>query len=170
MSLPDAMMSGMGASDWSYVTTYRGDVETSLRELQQRVFRDGEYYWFWDHYPGDHPIPRPAAIDGIWETETMRELGTHSILDVDQVLTTTDPPARFDRNEYSTVRPLAAARVLHHFGTDQPTRAQFEALASPDSGNSDFWKELKLRSAGLYVLLYEEGAVASIGFWGYSGD
>ncbi len=170
MSLTDDMLSGMGASEWSYVTPYRGDVEASLRELQQRVFRDGEYYWFWDQYPGDRPLPRPATIDGIWETETMCETGTHSILDIDQVLTTTDPPIRFNTSDYATVRPLAEERVLHHFGTSRPTRAQFEVLASDRPRHDEFWDELKLRSAGLYVLLYEQDARSDVGFWGYSGD
>ena len=149
MSLTDDMLSGMGASEWSYVTPYRRDVEVSLRELQQRVFRDGEYYWFWDQYPGERPLPRPETIDGIWETETMCETGTHTILDIDQVLTTTDPPVRLDTSDYATVRPLAAERVLHHFGTDRPTRAQFEMLASGSARHAEFWHELKLRSAGL---------------------
>ena len=65
---------------------------------------------------------------------------------------------------------MAAERVLHHFGTDRPARAQFEALVSNDLRNDEFWKELKLRSAGLYVLLYEDDAIADVGFWGYSGD
>ena len=167
MSLTDDMLPGMGASEWSYVTPYRRDVEVSLRELQQRVFRDGEYYWFWDQYPGERPLPRPETIDGIWETETMCETGTHTILDIDQVLTTTDPPVRLNTGDYATVRPLAAERVLHHFGTERPTRAQFEVLASGSPRHAEFWHELKLRSAGLYVLLYEQDAPSDVGFWGY---
>jgi hypothetical protein len=31
-------------------------------------------------------------------------------------------------------------------------------------------EELKVRSAGLYILLYEGDAVTDVGFWGYSGD
>jgi hypothetical protein len=100
----------------------------------------------------------------------MCETGTHSILDIDQVLTTTDPPVRFNTSDYATVRPLAAERILHHFGTDRPARAQFEALASDSSRHAEFWAELKLRSAGLYVLLYEEDTIADVGLWGYSGD
>jgi hypothetical protein len=75
-------------------------------------------------------------------------------------------------SDYATVRPLAAERVLHHFGTDRPTRAQFGALAlaSENPGYLDFSKELRVRSAGLFVLLYEGDAVADVGFWGYSGD
>jgi hypothetical protein len=162
----------MGASGWTYVTPYRGDVEASLRELRHRVFRDGDYYWFWQQYPGDNPLPRPATIDGIWETETMRETGTHSILDIYRVLTTTDPPNRHNVSDYSTVRPLAPERVRYHFGACRPTRVRFEALASDSGkpGSSDFWDELKMRSAGLYVLLYEEDEITDIGFWGYSGD
>jgi hypothetical protein len=172
MSAGAGMIGRVGASEWSYVTPYRGGVEASLRELRERVFRDGGYYWFWEQYPGDAPLPRPATMDEIWETETMRATGTHSILDVDQVLATTDPPVRGNLGDYETVRPLAPERVRHHFGTARPTRAQFAAvaldLASP--GHQDLMGELRLRSAGLYTLLCEGDAVTDVDFWGYSGD
>src|ERR1700733_6335144 len=52
MSLTDDLLSGMGASEWSYVTPYRRDIEVSLRELQQRVFRDGgEVKWVLQNAP-----------------------------------------------------------------------------------------------------------------------
>jgi hypothetical protein len=34
----------MGASGWSYVASYRGDVDESLQELRERVFRDRQYW------------------------------------------------------------------------------------------------------------------------------
>lgn len=159
----------MGASDWRYVTPYHGDVAAALQELRERVFRDKQYYW-WDLLEEDDP--RPASIDGIWASQQMRESGTHSILDVGRVVTTTDLPDYRNPGDYGTVRPLAPDRVAHHFGTTHPTGAQFEALAMDISspGHGDFINELTMRGAGLYVLLYDRETPAEVGFWGYSGD
>jgi hypothetical protein len=159
----------MGASGWQYVTPYHGDVAAALRELRERVFRDQQYYW-WDDFEEDEP--RPATIDGIWASQPMRESGTHSILDVSRVVTTTELPDYRNRGDYGTVRPLAPDRIAHHFGTTRPTRAQFEALATDVStpGHVDFINELTMRGAGLYVLLYGGENPAEVGFWGYSGD
>jgi hypothetical protein len=153
----------VGASGWHYVTPYHGDVADALRELRERVFRGQEYYW-WDDFEEDEP--RPATIEEIWDSQEMRESGTHSILDVSRVVTTTAPPNPGNLRDYGTVRPLAPERVAHHFGTARPTRAQFEALAT-DVG---FINELTMRGAGLYVLLYDGQIPAEVGFWGYSGD
>jgi hypothetical protein len=130
----------VGASDWRYVTPYRGDVAAALQGLRERVFRDRKYYW-WDDLEEDEP--RPPTIDGIWASQQMRESGTHSILDVSRVVTTTEQPD-----------------------------AQFEALAMDVSnpGHGDFINELSMRGAGLYVLLYNGETAADVGFWGYSGD
>jgi hypothetical protein len=60
------------------------------------------------------------------------------------------------------------------FGTEKPTRAQFEALAADrQNPNYDsFWGDERMRWTGHYVLLYAdgEGTPAEIGFWGDSGD
>lgn len=161
----------MGASGWSYVTPFRGDVAASLRELRERVFQEKDYYW-WDDFEEDEA--RPETIAGIWDSETMQETGTHSILDVDRVLATTDPPDWTNHDDYGTVRPLREDRIRHHFGTDQPTPAQFEAIdaSADDETRRAFHDELTMRSAGLYVLLYEAGSdePTHVGFWGYSGD
>lgn len=160
----------MGASGWSYVTPYRGDVAQSLRELRERVFRDKAYHW-WDDFEEDEP--RPATIEGIWASECMQESGTHSILDVGRVVETTRVPGWDNsREDLGTVRPLAADAILRHFGTSQPSRTQFEALADHPGapGFGDFVDEVKMRWTGLYVLLYDGGEPTEVGFWGYSGD
>lgn len=159
----------MGASGWQYVSPYHGDVAVALRDVRERVFRDEQYYW-WDDSEEDQP--RPATIDGIWESQPMREAGTHSILDVSRVVTATAPPNPGNRDDYGTVRPLAPDQVAHHFGTPRPSRAQFEALATDVStpGHVDFINELTMGGAGLYVLLYDGQTPTEVGFWGYSGD
>jgi hypothetical protein len=160
----------VGASGWSYVTPYRGSVAESLKELRERVFRDRDYYW-WDDFEEDEP--RPATIEGIWESEPMKESGTHSILDVNRVVATTQAPSWDNwREDLGTVRPLAADRVAHHFGTGRPSRAQFEELADGIKGPASraFADEVKMRGTGLYVLLYGGGQPAEVGIWGASGD
>jgi len=160
----------MGASGWSYVTPYRGDVGESLRELRVRVFRDRRYWWP-DDFEEDEP--RPDTIERLRASEHVRESGTHSILDVDRVVRTTEPPA-WDRwrEDLGTVRPLAQDRVTVHFGTARPSRAQFQALAdNPGApGAMEFHDEVKMRGTGLYVLLYDGDQPSDVGFWGYSGD
>ena len=159
----------MGASGWSYVTPLRGDVAESLRELRERVFRDREYWWR-DEFEEDEP--RPETIEGLRASEHVKQSGTHSILDVDRVVGTSEPPAwnRW-REDLGTVRPLAENRIVLHFGTARPARAQFQALADPDApGARAFHDEVKMRGTGLYVLLYDGGQPSDVGFWGYSGD
>ena len=160
----------MGASGWSYVTPYRGDVAESLRELRERVFRDREYYWRGDSGEGQ---PRPDTIEGIWASEYMKQSGTHSILDVDRVVQTSEPPT-WDRwrEDLGTVRPLAKDRVIFHFGTARPSRGQFQALADDPGapGAMEFNDEVKMRGTGLYLLLYNGDQPSDVGFWGYSGD
>jgi hypothetical protein len=142
--------------------------------LRERVFRDREYYW-WDDFEEDEP--RPATIEGIWESERMKESGTHSILDVNRVLATTDAPDWDNwQVDLGTVRPLAAGRVMRHFGTGRPSRAQFEELAGGPEGPGPgpapmaFADEVKMRGTGLYVLLYDNDQPAEVGIWGASGD
>lgn len=160
----------MGASGWSYVTSYRDDVAQSLRELRERVFRDKAYNW-WDDFEEDEP--RPATIDGIWASEYMKESGTHSILDVSRVVETTRAPSWDNaREDLGTVRPLAAGAIQRHFGTSQPSRAQFEALTDDPKapGFAEFIGEVTMRWTGRYVLLYDNGQPTEVGFWGHSGD
>jgi hypothetical protein len=155
----------MGASGWSYVTRYDGDVRAALRDLRERVFRDQEYYWRDDD-------ERPGSIDELLSLRSVAESGTHSILDVARVVDTTDAPDWRRREDYGTVRPLAPDRVIGHFGTPTPSRAQFEELSENQAapGFIEFIDEVKLRGTGLYVLLYQGGTPVEVGIWGYSGD
>ncbi|MFD7259378.1 hypothetical protein [Streptomyces sp. NPDC059874] len=150
----------MGASGWDYVTEYEGGVEASLTALQARVFREefGEI----DDYPD---------LASLWaDHEFMGTQGTHTILDVVRVV-------RGPEEQEGTVRPLAADRILHHFGTDRPTVAQFEELiarASRAMSHQEYTESLSsegsLRWSGLYVLLYTGDEPTHVGFFGSSGD
>lgn len=153
----------MGASGWDYVTEYEGSVEASLTSLQARVF--AEEFGEIDDYPD---------VAALWaDHEFMGTQGTHTILDVVRVAPGPD-------EEDGTVRPLAADRVLHHFGTDRPTVARFEELIARAWGamsQQDYEASLvgegELRWSGLYVLLYaggEGGEPTHVGFYGSSGE
>ena len=159
----------MGASWWSYVTRYRGDVAAALRELQERVFDEGDYCW-WDEF-GDY-APRPTSVEQIWADPGQWASGTHSILDIDRAVDTTDPPGGVGNTEHGTVRPLAAASAARLFGTARPSRAQFEALAEDYANprHREFISEVRARWTGCYVLLYDGDTPTEVGFWGYSGD
>jgi len=159
----------MGASGWAYVTRYRGDAAAALRELQERVFRDGDYQW-WDEF-GEFE-PRPDSVEGIWAADGRWTSGTHSILDIERVADTTDPPGWEFGGDLGTVWPLAADRVEWMFGTARPSRAQFEALAMDYAHplHAALMDEVGPRWTGLYVLLYEGETPTEIGFWGFSGD
>lgn len=150
----------MGASGWDYVTEYEGSVEASLSALQERVF--AQEFGEMDDYPD---------LAALWaDHEFMGTQGTHTILDVVRV-------APGPEEEDGAVRPLAADRLLHHFGTDRPTVAQYEgALARAERAMSheeyteSLPGEADLRWSGLYVLLYTDGQPTHIGFHGSSGD
>jgi hypothetical protein len=165
----------MGSSSWSYVAPYTGDAATSLRALQERLIRDRDYYWFWDRgYPGVEVRPWPETVEELWGAEEYWYSGSGSILDIQRVVDTTRPPSDFDNDDYSTVRPLSRDRLRRLFGTEKPTRAQFEALTHDRQhpNYAAFWYDERVRWTGHYVLLYADGedTPAEIGFWGDSGD
>jgi hypothetical protein len=159
----------VGASGWSYVTPYRADVAESLRALQEKVLRDGDYYW-WDE-PGEY-TPRPGSLEVLWASDGRWDSGTHSILDMDRVVASADPPDWRDGAAYGAIRPLPEDSAVRIFGTSRPSRAQFEAAAKDYASpqHDELVAEVTMRWAGLYVLLYEGDRVTEIGFWGISGD
>ncbi|WP_037604276.1 hypothetical protein [Streptacidiphilus rugosus] len=160
----------MGASGWSYVAPYRRTVVASLEALQQEVFAqeygDGEEY--------------SSVAELYADEEFMAEEGTHSILDVRRVVESTALPQESNPYDYFTVRPLAPARLVVHFGTDRPTVRQFEdALARsytfmqawrPGDEDTSLLGEHEMRWTGFYVLLHTDDATSHVGFFGASGD
>ncbi|MFJ9795607.1 hypothetical protein [Streptomyces sp. NPDC101145] len=158
---------GMGASGWDYVTRYDGDVEAALAALQARVFRE-EY--------GDHD--RYRCLDDLYaDEEFMGTQGTHTILDIDRVVTAEDRRMRPGAADYGTLRPLAAHRVVHHFGTDRPSVEQYEDLAAaaheaagPEGHEQSLFGECRLGWGGYYVVLHTGGRPTHLGIFGCSGD
>ncbi|MFE4676030.1 hypothetical protein [Streptomyces sp. NPDC056723] len=154
----------MGASGWGYVTPYRGSVEATLNALHDDVFQ--ELYGDGDEY---------GSLDELYaDEEFMGEGGTHSILDVQRIVETTEP------SDYFTLRPLPTARLVHHFGTDRPTVEQYEdamARAYEAMKTRPLWGEDttllgedRMRWTGVYVVLYTDSQPTHVGFFGSSGD
>jgi hypothetical protein len=85
--------------------------------------------------------------------EFMGAHGTLSILDV---------PSMND------IRPLTPRETTKAFGTEFPTRADWERVAGAHAvGVSDYLGD---RWTGRCVTLYLDGAPTAVAFWGYSGD
>jgi hypothetical protein len=159
----------MGASGWSYVTPYRGSVEATLEALHDEVFQqlygDGQEY---------------GSLEELYaDEEFMGEEGTHSILDVNRIVETTTPP-NGRREDYFTLRPLAPERLVHHFGTDQPTVPNYEDTIAraydamrtrhPMAADTTLLGENQMRWTGVYVILHTDGAPTHVAFFGHSGD
>jgi hypothetical protein len=154
----------MGASGWHYVAPYHGSVAASLRELQEQVFRDRDYWW-WDEFGDWEPVP--ASLEELWDRESGWDSGTHSILDIREGIGV----GRADWPDFQ-IRALAPDEVEALFGMALPSRAVFEALARDrDNPRYDqFWGAVTMRWTGLYVFLYEGDTPTEVGFWGFSGD
>ncbi|MFF3243400.1 hypothetical protein ACFYWY_06635 [Streptomyces sp. NPDC002870] len=157
----------MGASGWDYVTEHKGGIQASLDALHAQVFQE-EY--------GDGATYRSLA-DLHADHEFMGQEGTHSILDIDRVVHTTDAPQRGKASDYGTLRPLAADRIVHHFGTNRPTVRQYEKVLAAAHGATDHQEyeqsllgECRMRWTGLYVLLYAGKEPTHVGIFGFSGD
>ncbi|MFJ1599844.1 hypothetical protein [Streptomyces sp. NPDC088261] len=157
----------------------------SLAALQEEVFAqeygDGEEY---------------STIEELYaDDEFMEEEGTHSILDVRSVVESTKPPRESRAADRFTVRPLALARLLTHFGTDRPTVQQYEDAIDrsdalirarrPGDRNTSLLGEHTVRWTGFYVLLHRDDEhcgdknrddknrgdePSHVGFFGASGD
>ncbi|MEU4038986.1 hypothetical protein [Streptomyces collinus] len=157
----------MGASGWDYVTGYDGDAEAALAALQARVFEE-EY--------GDGA--RYRSLEDLYDDqEFMGNEGTHTILDIDKVVATDDPPTRSDIADYGTLRPLAPDRVTHHFGTLRPSVEQYEEVAAAARGAASHKEyeqsllgECRMRWTGYYVVLYTGARPTHLGIFGFSGD
>lgn len=152
----------MGASGWHYVTPYHGSMAGALRNLQERVFRERDYYWR-DEF-GDYE-PVPASLEELWDRESGWDSGTHSILDIREGIGV-GPVMR------GQARALAPDKVEAVFGTARPSRAAFEAifLDRDNPRYDEFWIAARERWTGTWVLLYEGDTPTEAGFWGYSGD
>lgn len=143
----------MGASGWDYVTEYRGDLASSLAALHLAAFNGGETYFreeldAWG-------LPQPATLAELWSEpyyEFLGSNGTHSILDT----------------EMEMISPLTATELAKTFGTEQPTRADWDRVAGQHA--TGVGHLLDDRWTGRCAVLYRDGAPDAVAFWGVSGD
>ncbi|MDR6980861.1 hypothetical protein J2X68_007603 [Streptomyces sp. 3330] len=118
------------------------------------------------------------SLEGLYEDEEfMGTEGTHTILDIDRIVATDDPPVRSHASDYGTLRPLALSRVVHHFATDHPTVEQYKELitaaneaASHEEHRRSLLGQCRLRWTGNDVVLYSDDRPTHLGIFGFSGD
>ncbi|GAA4606575.1 hypothetical protein BJY16_005900 [Actinoplanes octamycinicus] len=144
----------MGASGWQYVVPYDPRVRAVVLELQQKVFDEHDYYW------PDQEHGWPATMRELFAQESFKESGTHSILDIIEVIRPDAP------DEWGTLRHLDAEETARFFGTPTPSVAEFESGVARlrQSGSPGG------RWGGYAVELYEDGVRSHFGIWGISGD
>jgi hypothetical protein len=148
----------VGASGWDYYVAYQPDLQEALDELRRHVFEAGDYWWAAPYEFGksaaDFP-DRPRTEAELWADESVRESGTHSILDMSRVMVDGEEP------DYGTIQPVTEAEALERVGVAKPTRAHCEAL-EPLAERRWFGRCAVLHDA--------DGAPNEIYFWGFSGD
>jgi len=148
----------VGASGWSYYVPYQPNLQSALDELRRHVFETGDYWWAAPYEIGksasDFPN-RPRTEKELWADESVQESGTHSILDMHEVLTGDETP------DFGSILPVTDAEAVELVGVTKPTRAHVEAL-EPLAGE---------RWTGRCAVLHDPaGDPHEIYFWGASGD
>ncbi len=150
----------LGASDWEYIVPYQENLVAALADLRHRVFANGDFV-----SPAELGLPTPASVEDLLNEqywEFMGSHGTHSILDIVQVVESNDYS-----EEYGSVRPLTEDEYIELFGSLTPSNADFEELSNSErlhdyvSGG---------RGTGRVAVLWTSGKPDALAFWGYSGD
>lgn len=168
----------MGASGWDYVVRFDEDAVEGLfdltpaepdplramTELQVKIVAAGDILW------EDEEVPQPAGLgelQELWRTEEsewLMESGTHTIVDMVQVLPADSP------DEFGALVGVTPEQAAAFFGSARPTPEQFtagvrsvEELGRPRIHDFPRW-------SGRWVTVYEGGSPVGYGFWGASGD
>ena len=152
------MGSAVGASGWSYFVKYQSDLGEALDELRSRVFAEGDYWWAEPYELGksakDFP-DRPRTEEELWGSESVRESGTHSILDMHKMVRPGEDP------DFGTVEPVSEAEALRSAGVARLTRNHVKRI---DDLAERRW-------FGRCAVLHDDaGQPSEIYFWGFSGD
>lgn len=146
----------MGASGWDYRVPYQADLGAALGEAQRRALAEGDYWWADRGEVAANFEDRPKTFDELIASEEVRESGTHSILDMGEVL----PVGSEFR--MGGVLPLTEAEVIEATGVTAPTGEHTGALERllPEQ-----------RWGGRCAVLHDAaGNPSEIYFWGVSGD
>jgi hypothetical protein len=159
----------VGASGWDYRVPHVGNVEQTLIAAQEQVLAGGDYIWPWgDLDPGefdDDILPRPRSLtelEAARETDEFWEEGTHSILDIDRIIST-------DSDEVGAIRPLNAAELTQVFGTEHPSATDFDRVYRPGPAGP-LEDLLGDRWCGRSMVIFRDGTPDEVFFWGCSGD
>ena len=160
----------MGASGWSYFVPYQDDIEKAFNELRWDVFRRGDYYvpeavpspdiFIPPEFIPDEETRRLLSMDTLPARtpdqllEQCRYTGTHSIIDIAEIIT--------DYEEDSS-GPVLKSDLVDLFGTDKPDRAMVQEK-EPDL------QTYRGRWFCSYVIVYKDGKPDEIFFTGFSGD
>jgi len=159
----------VGSSAWQYIEPYSGDLASTLANVRQReferVFIDGTRWE--DLQVQGRPVAALEDLDELWEDEDFGSTGTHTVLDVWELV----EPTAYD--DFNTVRPLATEELAEMFGTERPTPADFEQAQarykSREPGSEALW-EMPRWSAWCASLTVPGDAATLVAFWGKSGD
>lgn len=159
----------MGASGWDYRVPYVGSVEKTFIAVQEQILADGGYIWPWEDIDPDfvdgEPLPRPSSLEALRVAKVLEEYweeGTHTLLDIDRVISG-------EGDEFGAVRLLVADELSRLFGTEQPTAADFDRVYR-SSSEGPLLDLLGDRWSGRSMVIYDNGSPAEVFFWGSSGD
>jgi hypothetical protein len=140
------------------VVKYHEDASVALSLAHAKAFRDGEYHWPYDGKWGLPERPRPTSIDELWSDRVVQRNLTHSVLDMFGVLQVGEEP------KILHAAPLGPAVTREIFGSERPTRADYERAAEAK------WDIIQDRGYGHYAVLYRDDAPDEIAFFGITGD
>lgn len=173
----------MGASEWSYRTSYQEDIGAALQQLRWTAYRGGDYYKqlpdpslglteeeFRATLPGggdDCDVGtiqleewrkarmRPMVVDPDTLLASQPDSGTHSIIDMAAGVSASP--------DYFTVSPLTNEQLLRIFDTLTPTADQVVASVDRILEERRSWH-------GVYVVSYDGSTPSELHFLGFSGD
>lgn len=121
----------------------------------------GDFLWqedYWDDVP---PPTTRAELAALKEDQQFWDEGTHTILDMDRIVSSTD-----DTDDDGTIRQLSSDELTEYFGTDRPSEAEFERVYRQFGPILDDIRRWTGRCAVLYYGEKEQ----KIAFYGVSGD
>ncbi|WP_204009496.1 hypothetical protein [Virgisporangium aurantiacum] len=145
----------MGSSNWDYFVPYQHDLNAALLQLQAQVLADGAYYWAPGGRGSASRYPnRPTTMADLFSDELVQQEGTHSILDMDEVVGPDEEP------DFAAVAPVTADEARERTGTEILTREHAPHIRTlADKA----WY-------GRYAVLHDtDGKPSEIYFFGYSG-
>jgi hypothetical protein len=166
----------MGASGWSYFTSYQENIVKAFQELQQKVFESGNYGHacqysseMLNQYPqlkasaealkklDDQRLKDYGPIKAIDDLrKAFAEEGTHTIIDIERI---------HSKPDFGVAYPAPQEIIQKVFGTPKPTHQDIESKKYQllEALNIERWQ-------ATYLIVYENNIPKEIYFEGCSGD